>query len=198
MFPLRSSRCCDLSLVLIIVAGSVFAALLAPIARSQVDSGTFVGTVRDASGGVVSGAAVTVTSVETNVGHKATTNDQGEYNIGHLKPGLYNIAVEFAGFKTAVEFNIKLNINQVVRVDVNLVPGVVSEHVEVSAMEPLVESQTSSIGQVIEETQVHDLPLNGRNFLQLAYLSPGVNQGPAGIVQQEVSRKTNAATEPSR
>ena len=63
MFPLRSSRCCDLSLVLIIVAGSVFAALLAPIARSQVDSGTFVGTVRDASGGVVSGAAVTVTSV---------------------------------------------------------------------------------------------------------------------------------------
>ena len=184
MFPLRSFRFCRLSLVLTIVAGSVFAGLLAPTARSQVDSGTFVGTVRDASGGVVSGAAVTVTSVETNVGHKTTTNDQGEYNIGHLKPGLYNITVEFTGFKTAIEFNIKLNINQVVRVDVNLVPGVVSEHVEVSAMEPLVESQTSSIGQVIEETQVHELPLNGRNFLQLAYLSPGVNQGPAGIVQQ--------------
>src|SRR5262249_14822896 len=152
--------------------------------HAQVESGSFVGSVRDSSGAVVTGASVTVTSVGTNVEHKTVSNDQGEYNIGHLKPGVYNVSVEASGFKPAVETSVKLDINQVVRVDVNLVPGVVTERVEVSTVEPLVESQTSSIGQVIEETQVHELPLNGRNFLQLAYLSPGVNQGPGGIVQQ--------------
>ena len=153
-------------------------------AFGQVESGTFVGTVRDSSGGVIAGATVTVAEVQTNVLHKTTTNDQGEYNVSHLNPGVYSIAIEQAGFKTATQSNIKLDINQVVRVDVAMVPGAVSERVEVTAAEPLVESQTSSIGQVIEETQVHDLPLNGRDFVQLAYLSPGVNQGEAGAVQQ--------------
>ena len=167
--------------LLVSLGVSLFAA---PVTVAQVESGTFVGTVRDSSGAVVAGAAVAVASVETNVTHKTVTNDQGEYNVGHLKPGVYNVSVEATGFKNAVETNVKLDINQVVRVDVNLVPGVVTERVEVSTVEPLVESQTSSIGQVIEQSQVHELPLNGRNFLQLAYLSPGVNQGPAGIVQQ--------------
>jgi hypothetical protein len=153
-------------------------------AVAQIESGTFVGTVRDASGAVISGASVTVTEMQTNVVHKTSTNDQGEYNVNHLNPGIYSIAIEQAGFKTATQSNIKLDINQVVRVDVAMVPGVVSEHVEVTAAEPLVESQTSSIGQVIEDTQVHDLPLNGRDFVQLAYLSPGVNQGEVGAVQQ--------------
>jgi Carboxypeptidase regulatory-like domain len=153
-------------------------------AFAQIESGTFVGTVRDASGGVIAGATVSVIEVQTNVLHKASTNEQGEYNVNHLNPGIYSISIEQAGFKTATQSNIKLDINQVVRVDVTLVPGVVSEHVEVSAAEPLVESQTSSIGQVIEDTQVHDLPLNGRDFVQLAYLSPGVNEGEAGAVQQ--------------
>ncbi|HTZ46538.1 MAG TPA: carboxypeptidase-like regulatory domain-containing protein [Verrucomicrobiae bacterium] len=151
---------------------------------AQVESGTFVGTVRDASGAVIAGASVTVVEIQTNVVHKASTNEQGEYNVNHLNPGIYSVSIEQAGFKTATQSNIKLDINQVVRVDVTLVPGVVSEHVEVSAAEPLVESQTSSIGQVIEDTQVHELPLNGRNFVQLAYLSPGVNEGEAGAVQQ--------------
>lgn len=153
-------------------------------AFAQIESGTFVGTVRDASGATIPGATVTVTEMETNVAHKTVTNEQGEYNVSHLNPGIYKIAIEQAGFKTATQSSIKLDINQVIRVDVALVPGVVTEHVEVSAAEPLVESQTSSIGQVIEETQVHELPLNGRNFLQLAYLSPGVNQGEIGAVQQ--------------
>ena len=151
---------------------------------AQIESGTFVGTVRDASGSVVSGATVTVTEIETNVVHNTVTNEQGEYNVSHLKPALYSISIGQAGFKTATQSNIRLDVNQVVRVDVTLVPGVVSERIEVTAAEPLVESQTSSIGQVIEDTQVHDLPLNGRNFIQLAYLSPGVNQGEAGAVQQ--------------
>jgi len=171
--------------VLIFVAGLIaLLGALAPTSRGQIESGTFVGTVHDTSGGVMAGATVTITNTETNVAHKTATNEQGEYTVSHLNPGLYSIAIEQVGFKTATQTNIKLDINQVVRVDVALVPGAVSEHIEVTAAEPLVESQTSSIGQVIEETQVHELPLNGRDFVQLAYLSPGVNQGEAGAVQQ--------------
>jgi hypothetical protein len=83
-----------------------------------------------------------------------------------------------------VQTPFKLDVNQVVRVDMTLVVGSFSEEVTVTAAEPMIESQTSSLGQVVEEQRVHELPLNGRNFIQLAYLSPGVNQGPAGIVQQ--------------
>ncbi len=151
---------------------------------AQVDSSRIVGTVLDSSGAVLTGASVTVTNSETNISSMVTTNELGEYTLPQLKPGSYTLRVECPGFKTAIETAIKLEVGHVARIDFNLVPGAVTEHVEVFAAEPLVESQTSSIGQVIEETQVHDLPLNGRNFLQLAYLSPGVNQGPSGIVQQ--------------
>jgi hypothetical protein len=156
----------------------------ASISWGQVDSSRFVGTVVDSSGAAVTGATVTVTNSETNISSKTTTDEQGEYTLLQLKPGVYSLSVESLGFKTAVQSAIKLDVSHVARIDFTLAPGAVTEHVEVSAGEPLVESQTSSIGQVIEETQVHDLPLNGRNFMQLAYLSPGVNQGPSGIVQQ--------------
>jgi hypothetical protein len=184
---MRASRCGhpSLSRCFALVLPSLFLlAVGAGRALAQIESGTFVGTARDASGAAVVGANVTVTEVQTNISRKALTNEQGEYNVNHLNPGIYSVSIGRPGFKTATRSNVKLDINQVIRVDVVLVPGVVSEHIEVTAVEPLVESQTSSIGQVIEETQVHDLPLNGRNFLQLAYLSPGVNEGEVGAVQQ--------------
>jgi Carboxypeptidase regulatory-like domain len=184
---MRASRCGHPSLTrcFALVLPSLFLlAVGAGRALAQIESGTFVGTARDASGAAVVGANVTVTEVQTNISRKALTNEQGEYNVNHLNPGIYSVSIGRPGFKTATRSNVKLDINQVIRVDVVLVPGVVSEHIEVTAVEPLVESQTSSIGQVIEETQVHDLPLNGRNFLQLAYLSPGVNEGEVGAVQQ--------------
>ncbi len=151
---------------------------------AQVESGKVLGEVLDSSGAAIKGAAVTVTNVDTGVIHKAVTGSGGEYAATELQPGYYTVSVEQPGFKKAVQPAFKLDINQVVRVDMTLVPGMVSEHIEVSAVEPLMESQTSSTGQVIEETQVHDLPLNGRDFVQLAYLSPGVNQGETGAVQQ--------------
>jgi hypothetical protein len=156
----------------------------ASLCWAQVDSSRIVGTVVDSSGAVVIGAAVKVVNTETNIAVSATTNEFGEYTATSLKPGVYSISAEKSGFKTAVQSAIKLDINQVARVDFSLQPGEVTERVEVTAAEPQIESQTSSIGQVIEETRVHDLPLNGRNFLQLAYLSPGVNQGQSGTVQQ--------------
>src|SRR5208282_1509463 len=156
---------------------------------AQVESGKVVGSVRDASGAVVADATVTITEKQTNAERRTTSNSGGEYVVTELKPGTYTVKAEREGFKTAVEAAFKLDINQVVRVDFTLVVGSVHEQVIVTAAEPQVESETSSIGQVIDESRVHQLPLNGRNFMTLAYLSPGVNIGPAstgstGNVQQ--------------
>lgn len=169
------------------IAGA--ALLVASGLQAQVESGKVVGTVRDASGAVLADAAVTVIETETNAERKTTSNSGGEYVVTELKPGTYTVKAEREGFKTAVQTAFKLDINQVVRVDFSLVVGSVQEQVTVTAAEPLVESETSSIGQVIDESRVHQLPINGRNFMQLAYLSPGVNKGPAstgstGNVQQ--------------
>lgn len=157
--------------------------------QAQVESGKIVGTIKDSSGAIVAGAAVTVAETQTNAERKTTTSSQGEYVVTELKPGVYTVKAEREGFKKAVEADFKLDINQVVRVDFTLVVGSIQEEVVVTAAEPLVESETSSIGQVIDESRVHQLPLNGRDFMQLAYLSPGVNKGPAstgstGNVQQ--------------
>ena len=164
----------------------LIAFLFASIAalQAQVESGKVVGTVKDASGAIVPSATVTVTETQTNVVRKTTTDSQGEFVATELKPGTYTVAVEREGFKTAMQTAFKLDVNQVVRVDFALEVGSVSEQVIVTAAEPLVESETSSIGQVVEEQRVHELPLNGRNFVELAYLTPGVNQGPQGAVQQ--------------
>jgi hypothetical protein len=151
--------------------------------QAQVETGKIVGSVKDASGAYITGATVTVTATQTNMERRVNTDAAGEYVIIELKSGIYTVSVERQGFKKAVQTAFKLDVNQVVRVDFSLQIGSTSEKVEVTAAEPLVEADTSSIGQVIEENRVHELPLNGRNFITLAYLSPGVNAGPTGIVQ---------------
>jgi carboxypeptidase family protein/TonB-dependent receptor-like protein len=153
------------------------------IVHAQVESGSIVGTVRDSSGAVDVGASVTVTSTDTNIARQATTDAVGEYAVTLLKIGTYSVSVEHSGFKTSVQKRIKLDVNQVVRIDVTLAPGEVAQKVEVTAEESQIEADTSSIGQVLDENRVHELPLNGRNFMSLAYLSPGVNAGPTGSVQ---------------
>jgi hypothetical protein len=171
------------------VIAIIFLLCAACTVEAQVESGKIVGTVRDASGAILSAATVTVTETQTNAERKTTSNSEGEYVVTQLKPGTYTVKAERQGFKTAVEAAFTLDLNQVVRVDFSLVVGSVQERVVVTAAEPLVESETSSLGQVIDESRVHQLPLNGRDFIQLAYLSPGVNMGPAstgstGNVQQ--------------
>jgi hypothetical protein len=156
---------------------------------AQVESGKVVGSIRDASGALLPGARITVTNIDTNAFRSAVATNNGEYVLTELQPGTYTLVAEQEGFKKAVQAAVRLNVNQVVRVDFVLSVGSINETVTVTAAEPLVESETSSIGQVIDESRVHQLPLNGRNFMQLAYLSPGVNKGPAstgstGNVQQ--------------
>jgi hypothetical protein len=171
-------------LLLALAALVIFAASGGWLVQAQVESGKIVGMVRDSSGAVVTSAEVKVTEVATNVTHAVKTDSNGEYVVTQLRPGTYTVTAEHSGFKRVMQAPFKLDVNQVVRVDITLVVGSFHEEMTVTAAEPMIESQTSSLGQVVEEQRVHELPLNGRNFIQLAYLSPGVNQGPAGIVQQ--------------
>jgi Carboxypeptidase regulatory-like domain/TonB dependent receptor len=173
------SRCCSKRILILLLGTCIFAA-------AQVETGKIVGSVKDASGAYVGDATVTVIETQTNVQKKLVTNLQGEYVATELKSGIYTVTVERSGFKKAEQTAFKLDVNQVVRVDVVLQVGSITEKMEVTAAEPLVESETSSLGQVIEQSRVNDLPLDGRDFVQLAYLSPGVNSGPnAGMTVQQ-------------
>ena len=143
------------------------------------------GVVTDAGGAVVNGAKVSVMSVETGTRRDTVTNESGFYEFLLLQPGTYNLAVQREGFKQIAQQGIRLEVNQVARVNLTMQLGAVSESVEVRAAAPLLESSTSSVGQVVETKAVSDLPLNGRNFAQLAILSPGaigVGYGPAGTI----------------
>ncbi len=148
------------------------------------ESGRIVGTVHDTSGAAVPGARVTVENTGTSIRHSVTTDATGQFVVTQLQPGTYTASVEHEGFQKVVEAPFPLTVTQVVTLDVGLTVGEVNQVVTVTASEPLLESGTSSLGQVITAEPITSLPLNGRDFIQLAYLTPGVNQGPSGIVQQ--------------
>src|ERR1700735_2361107 len=151
---------------------------------SQVESGRIVGTVHDTSGAAIPGATVSVENTDTNIRHTVETNATGQFVVTQLQPGTYTAIVEHPGFQKVVEAPFQLTVSQVVTLDIGLTIGRVDQVVNVTASEPLLESGTSSVGQVITAGPISSLPLNGRDFIQLAYLTPGVNQGPSGIVQQ--------------
>lgn len=150
----------------------------------QVESGEVVGTVQDASGALISDAVVTIVNTSTGIATATKTDAAGAYAVTHLQPGTYTATIAHAGFQKVIEAPFKLNVNQVITLNVSMPVGAVSQAVTVTAVEPLLESATSSIGQVIGTESIGALPLNGRDFVQLAYLTPGVNQGPSGGVQQ--------------
>src|SRR5882672_7743006 len=121
------------------------------------------GVVTDSSGALVPGAT-----------RETATDESGVYQFPLLQPGRYAIAARKPGFKQATRDGVKLELNQIAQIDFTMAAGDVSETIEVQASAPLLESNTSSVGQVIESKAVSDLPLNGRNFAQLAILGPGV------------------------
>ncbi len=149
--------------------------LLCSGAMSAQTTATLSGTTLDRSGAAVPGATITVVSQETQLTREAMSDNSGTYNVPLLPPGVYSIRVEKTGFKPIQQANVRLEVNQTARLDFNLDIGAVSEVIEVTAAPPLLDSDTSAIGQVIENRQVQELPLNGRNFVQLAILGPGVN-----------------------
>jgi hypothetical protein len=152
--------------------------LVSPVdALAQQETATITGEVRDASGALVPKAVVTVTNVGTNIAIRTETSDEGSYTIPSLRPGEYSVAVEASGFTRILRTGITLQVAQVARIDLTLQTGQLSEVVEVAAGAPLLDTQTSSRGSVIDQRKIVDLPLNGRDYNQLALLSPGVLPG---------------------
>lgn len=170
-----------------------FVLAVSPLAFSQAN-GTFAGTVTDKTGSVISGAAVTITSQTTGLTRKASTDASGHYTIPLLPVSVYTIHVESSGFQPADQKNLNLQVNEQREVDFTLVPASVTENVEVSATEVAVQTGDATLGQVITEQQVADLPLNGRDFVQLATLTPGTTQNtnPNSFFTQAASSEVAA------
>jgi hypothetical protein len=151
-------------------------ALFASAAFAQVSTGEISGTVTDTTGAAVPNAKIIATNTETNVvGRETISAAEGNYVMTLLPPGTYSMSVEAGGFRKSVQTGIILQTNQRARLDFQLQVGQVTETLEVAASAPLLESTSSSLGAVINQQLVGELPLNGRNFVQLAILSPGVN-----------------------
>jgi hypothetical protein len=149
---------------------------LSNTARAQTATGQITGTVRDSSGAAVPGAAVTVHSDLTGLTRTATSNASGDYSFPLLPVGAYSVRAELTGFSIAKQAGIRLNVDQVARVDLTLAVGNQTETVEVQAAAAIIDTETASIGHVITEKQITDLPLNGRNFLSLLFLGAGAVQ----------------------
>ena len=143
------------------------------LAFAQVDTGAISGVVRDRSGGVVPGAAIRIVQQGTNLQTDLRTNNSGFYSAPALQPGQYEITVVKEGFRQAKSQPLDLRVQDRAEVNFDLEVGATRSEITVSTAAPLLESQTSSLGQVIEEKTVNNLPLNGRNFIQLATLSAG-------------------------
>jgi hypothetical protein len=153
----------------------VIAGLLAFVSLvSGQATSTLTGNVVDSTGAAVAGATVTIRNVDTGNERQVMSGEAGEYTLPFLAPGDYTVTASKSGFRQIKRDGIRLEVNQTGRVDFTLEIGAVSETVEVKAGVPLIDSDTSSIGQVIETKAIEDLPLNGRNFVQLAILGPGV------------------------
>lgn len=143
--------------------------------------GEITGTVSDASGAVIAGANVTAKSNTTNQTRRAVANEAGNYSLPYLVPGAYDVTVETPGFKSAARKAVEIQVGAVARLDFHMEVGDVSQQVEVSGGAPLLNTETVALGTVIENRRIVDLPLNGRNYLQLVTLSPNVTtEGGAG------------------
>lgn len=152
----------------------VGALLPAGVAYAQSFTGRILGTVSDSSGAVIAGAEVKIVHVETNRTSQTSTNEAGNYAFSELARGAYQIEVSSPGFKQFVQRGIQLSIAQQARVDVRLELGNIAESIEVTADASLLEAVDSTLGKVVDNKRIIELPLNTRNVFSLLYLTPGV------------------------
>ena len=149
---------------------------LAGLASAQA-LGEITGEVQDQSGAMVSGASVSVTNSATNVTRTTVANSSGLYSFPGLTPGTYQVKATASGFQTAVTNNVELQVQQTARVDFALRLGQASETVQVEANATMLTTEDATVGTVIEQARITELPLNGRNFFSLVALSPNVTYG---------------------
>ncbi len=146
------------------------------IASAQT-GGQITGEVKDQSGASVPDASVTVTNNATNVARTITTNSEGLYSFPALTPGMYQVKVVAQGFQAAVASDVQLQVQQTARMDFTLTVGQASQTIEVAANSALLATENTTVGTVIEEKRIMELPLNGRSFFSLVALSPNVTYG---------------------
>lgn len=176
-----------------ILLAAVLCSTLSSLVFAQAN-GSLSGTVADKTGGVLTGATVKITSQATGLERTAKTDDSGHYLVPLLPVSVYTIHVEAPGFQTTEQRNIRLQVDEQREVDFTLNPATVSQSVEVSATEVAVETTNPTLGQVITSEEVADLPLNGRDFVQLATLTPGTTQqtSPNSFFTQAASSEVAA------
>ncbi|MDZ4800387.1 MAG: carboxypeptidase-like regulatory domain-containing protein [Bryobacteraceae bacterium] len=134
---------------------------------------TIQGLVKDGSDSLIPGAAVTITNIETGLRREISTNESGFYSVPTLPVGRYKLTAGMKGFSTAEVEEVKVDVAQVARVDFTLTPGAVTESIRVEATAAMLDSETATVGQVIDNKRIVELPLNGRNYLELARLTAG-------------------------
>ena len=161
----------------------MIAILIASPISAQMAAGEITGSVTDSSGAVISGATITLIHPNTNTQRVTKTNNAGVYDIPALLPGTYNVKIEMQGFSTEVRNDVDLQVGQIARIDAVLQVGNVSEVVDVRGGAPVIETENATLGTVIENRRIIELPLNGRNYLQLTSLTPGVttNSAPSAV-----------------
>ena len=147
-------------------------------------TGSLIGYVRDASGAVLPNATLTVTQTSTGYTRTASTDGSGAYSILALPPGTYRLTASMAGFENGTVENINLNVNDALKFDFALKVGNVSQTVSVDASTVQVDTATTSMGTTISSAQILSMPLNGRSYLDLLGLQPGV--APAKIGRAHV------------
>lgn len=167
-------RSSTLSLVVTVAILAICIGLFSISSTAQTFYGSIVGTVADPSGAVVPGALVTLTNLGTSERRTSTTDTGGNYQFVNLVPGRYRIDIESSGFKHLTRDEIVVEVQATVRIDAAMQVGDVGQVVEVQAQTPLLQTETSSLGQVVDSRKVQEMPLNGRNVLNLVALVPGV------------------------
>jgi hypothetical protein len=171
-----------------------FAAFLfAPITYAQQITGSIRGTVTDSSGAIVEGATVSAKQSETSLTRATITDRAGAYVLLDLPVGHYQLQIERSGFQTYLQQGITLNVNEAAAISVSLKVGTATDKVEVNADADLIDATTTSLGTVVTERELLDLPLNGRNFTQLGLLQPGVVPLTPGLAEAGGSLRASQA-----
>ena len=154
--------------------GAAVGFLYRPAAFAQSFTGQIVGSVDDQTGAVLPGVSITIINVDTNATREILTNETGNYTVTALPAANYRVEAQFPGFATQIRTGVVLQVNQTARLDFEMAVGDVATTIDVIGTAPLVETDTASLGQVIDRDKIDDLPLNGRSFLGLNFLAPGV------------------------
>jgi hypothetical protein len=149
---------------------------LPSVLSAQIDTGSIVGVVRDQSGAVIAGATVTLKNATTGVTRTLTTNTDGEYLFAAIIPGVYSVQASSPSFESAIRSNIEISVQSRPAVDFSLKVGQASQVVEVTSQTPVLQTESSDLGGVVQSQQINDLPLNGRRYSDLALLEAGIQR----------------------